>query len=202
MSDEVKAHLFEPFFTTKPAGAGTGLGLATVYGIVRQLGGEVRVESETGLGTRVEVRLPRSDAPARAAPAPARAEASARGDETILVIEDDPQVRDVTVRALRGAGYRVLVAADGAGALELVERGEGRPELVVTDVVMPGFDGRVVVDELRRRHGAGIRALFVSGYTQEVIHHHGVLDSGVEFLPKPFTPGALLARVREVLDAA
>jgi len=202
MSPGVKAHLFEPFFTTKPTGEGTGLGLATVHGIVHQCGGDVRVESEPERGTTFELRFPRCAAPAVANAAPAPTPGTARGSETVLVIEDDPQVRDVTVRALRGAGYRVLVAGGGSEALELVRRGGERPEIVVTDVVMPGLDGRALVDELRRRHGRDLRALFVSGYTQEVIHHRGVLDTGVDFLPKPFTPAALVARVRAVLDAA
>jgi PAS domain S-box-containing protein len=200
MTPAVKAHAFEPFFTTKRTGEGTGLGLSTVHGIVHQCGGEVRLESEPDRGATFDLRFPRCAAaaapPARAAPAGTR-----RGSETVLVVEDDPQVRDVTVRALRGAGHRVLEAATGDEALALAGGGE-RPALVVTDVVMPGLDGRALVDELRRRHGGDLRALFVSGYTQDVIHHHGVLDSGVDFLPKPFTPATLIARVRAVLDGA
>ncbi len=199
MSAEVRTHLFEPFFTTKPQGAGTGLGLASVYGIVRQSGGEIQVETEPSRGTTFTLRFPRHHGPGAAAPEPV-ARSSPGGSETVLVIEDDRQVREVTVRALRTAGYHVLVAADAAEALALVGGDEAPPQLVVTDVVMPGLDGRAVSTALRSRHRQ-LRVLFVSGYTQDVIHHHGVLDSGVDFLSKPFTPAALLARVRQVLDA-
>ncbi|HVO21985.1 MAG TPA: ATP-binding protein [Anaeromyxobacter sp.] len=200
MSSEVKEHLFEPFFTTKPPGAGTGLGLASVYGIVRQSGGEVHVESEPGRGSTITVCFPRHHGPG--APAPATATPSAAGgSETILVVEDDRQVREVTVRTLRGAGYRVLVAGGSEEALALAARDGDRPHLVVTDVVMPGQDGHALASVLRLRH-EGLSVLFVSGYTQDVLHHRGVLDSGVQFLPKPFTPAALLARIRTILDQA
>ncbi|MCM2334247.1 MAG: PAS domain-containing protein [Anaeromyxobacteraceae bacterium] len=202
MPPEVRAHLFEPFFTTKPKGAGTGLGLATVHGIVSQAGGFIRVHSAAGQGTTFELHLPRVAGAAgerMAAPAasPLRA---ARGSEVVLAVEDHPLVRDVTARALRGAGYQVVVAADGVAALEAAARLACPLHLLVTDVVMPGMDGRALADELRRRH-PGLRVLFVSGYTQDVISHHGVLDAGVELLAKPFTAAALLARVRAVLDA-
>jgi two-component system cell cycle sensor histidine kinase/response regulator CckA len=200
MSAEVQERIFEPFFTTKEMGKGTGLGLATVHGIVTQNGGRVLVESEPGHGTTFEIRFPRTHAIPEAAPRPAPA-AAARGTETILVVEDDSSVRAVTVRALRGAGHRVLVASDGPEALAVAEQHGGTLHLVVTDVVMPGMSGRAVVDSLRRRR-PGLRALFVSGYPQEVIARRGVLDGGIEFLAKPFTPATLTARVRAVLDAA
>ncbi len=199
MAPEVLAHLFEPFFTTKPKGSGTGLGLATVYGIVSQAGGHVHVRSAPGQGTAIEVCLPRrlqvAQRPSQILAAPA-----ARGTETVLAVEDDPLVREITARALRAGGYRVLVAAGGAEALEMAARLEGPLHLIVTDVVMPGMDGRALADELRRRN-PGVRVLYVSGYAHDIIGHHGVLDAGVELLPKPFTSGALLARVRAVLDA-
>jgi CheY-like chemotaxis protein len=199
MTPEARAHLFEPFFTTKPPGQGTGLGLATVYGIVRQSGGHVRVHSEAGRGTTFRIYLPRTDAaPAPGSPPP-RPARSARGDETVLVVEDDPRVREVTVRALRGAGYRVLAAGDGREALAVAAAEAGPIDLLLTDVVMPELGGRQVAEALGSRHPAP-RVLFVSGYTQDTIVHHGVLDAGVEFLPKPFTASVLLARVREVLD--
>ncbi|MEY2669390.1 MAG: hypothetical protein RJA59_2028 [Pseudomonadota bacterium] len=199
MSPEVQERLFEPFFTTKEMGKGTGLGLATVHGIVTQNGGRVLVESEPGQGTTFEIRFPRTLAAVAAAPRPAPP-AALRGTETILVVEDDPRVRAVTVRALRGAGHRVLVASDGPEALAVVEQSDAPLHLVVTDVVMPGMSGRAVVESLRRRQ-PGLRALFVSGYPQDVIARRGVLDGGIEFLAKPFTPATLTARVRAVLDA-
>jgi CheY-like chemotaxis protein len=201
MTDEALAHVFEPFFTTKPAGQGTGLGLATVYGIVRQSGGHVRVQSERGRGTTFGIYLPRSDAPSPARTETPRSAGRAGGEETVLVVEDDPKVREVTARALRGAGFRVLEAGSGRAALEVAAAGAPPPQLVVTDVVMPDMSGREVAEALQRSF-PGLRVLFVSGYTQNTIVHHGVLDSGIEFLAKPFTPTALLARVRAVLDAS
>ncbi len=201
MSPEVQERLFEPFFTTKEVGKGTGLGLATVHGIVVQNGGRVLVESEPGQGTTFEIRFPRTrKAPEEAPPPPVPVAAAARGTETLLVVEDDPRVRAVTVRALRGAGHRVLVAGSGPEALGIVEGEPGALQLVVTDVVMPGMSGKALVDALRLRR-PGLRALFVSGYPQEVIARSGVLDSGIAFLAKPFTPATLVARVRALLDA-
>jgi nitrogen-specific signal transduction histidine kinase/ActR/RegA family two-component response regulator len=200
MAPEVKAHAFEPFFTTKPKGRGTGLGLATVYGIVKQSDGYILVESEPGRGTTFELYFPRiADLAAVPAAAPQPAAATS-GTETVLVVEDDPQVRDVTVRSLRAAGHPVLVAGCGRDALELDPEALRRTRLLVTDVVMPGLGGRALADELRRLHPA-LRVLYVSGYTQDAIVQRGVLDSGIEFLPKPFTPTVLLSRVRAILDA-
>jgi two-component system, cell cycle sensor histidine kinase and response regulator CckA len=195
---ETAAHLFEPFFTTKEPGRGTGLGLATVYGIAKQSEGDVHVESEVGEGTAVEVWLPRTPDAAVPFAAP-RARAAAGGTERLLVVEDDPRVRDVTVRSLRGGGYDVLVAGSGAEALALDPRDVGDVRLLVTDVVMPGLDGRALATELVRRH-PDLRVLYVSGYAQEAIAARGVLETGVELLPKPFTATALLAKVRSVLD--
>jgi two-component system cell cycle sensor histidine kinase/response regulator CckA len=200
MSPEVMAHLFEPFFTTKEMGRGTGLGLATVHGIVTQSGGHLRVESEPGRGTTFEACFPRSEQPPEPAiiAPPVRARG---GSETILVIEDDDQVRRATSRALRDAGYRVLLASGGDEALELAATHGEALHLVVTDVIMPGRDGKTVVEELRRRHGQ-LKALYVSGYSQEVISSHGVLDRTIDFLPKPFTGDLLRDRVRRLLDGA
>jgi PAS domain S-box-containing protein len=198
MSAEVKAHLFEPFFTTKPPGAGTGLGLATVYGIVKQLDGHVEVASEPGAGTTIDVWLPRTrEAPVAvspSAPAPVRG-----GTERLLVVEDDPLVREVTVRQLRAAGYEVLAATNPGEALALELADLNRVQLLVTDVVMPGGDGRTLAAELVRRHPA-LRVLYVSGYAPDVIAARGKLDERVEFLHKPFTSSALLSRVRSLLD--
>jgi two-component system, cell cycle sensor histidine kinase and response regulator CckA len=198
MSDEVKEHLFEPFFTTKAKGAGTGLGLATVYGIVDQAGGHIHVRSEMGRGTTFEICLPRTSDAEEPTMAPPRRTLSA-GAETLLLVEDDPQVREVTARSLRAGGYRVLVAADGVAALAFTASELGQARLLVTDVIMPGLDGRSLAAELSRRHPE-LRVLYVSGYPDDAIAHHGVLEQGVEFLAKPFTTSSLLARVRAVLD--
>jgi two-component system cell cycle sensor histidine kinase/response regulator CckA len=200
MAPEVKARLSEPFFTTKAEGRGTGLGLATVYGIVEQSGGHVHVDTEPNRGTTFELRFPRTE-PAGGTPAVDIAPSPSGGLETVLVVEDDPFVRDVAARALRRAGYRVLVAESSAEALEVVAREDVGVQIVVSDVVLPGVDERELVEELRSRSGGELRALYISGYTHDVISRHGVLDSGVAFLPKPFTAEQLLARVRTLLDA-
>lgn len=165
-----------------------------------QAGGHLHVRSAPGRGTAIVVHLPRGPEVARPAPAPPPAPAPAvRGTETVLAVDDDPMVRDVTARALASGGYRVLVAAGGAEALELAARLDQPLHLVVTDVVMPGMEGRALAQELRRLR-PGLRVLYVSGYPQDVISHHGVLDSGIELLLKPFSASALLSRVRTVLD--
>jgi two-component system, cell cycle sensor histidine kinase and response regulator CckA len=199
MTPDVRAHLFEPFFTTKAPGKGTGLGLATVYGIVRQGGGHVRVESAPGQGSCFRVLLPRWLGPP---PEPSGPDAppAARGHEVVLVVEDDRAVRETTVRALSGGGYRVLVAGGGPEALALVERAGTPPDLVVTDLVMPGMGGRELASVLRARF-PGLRLLFVSGYDRDAVQPSGPPDPGARFLPKPFTPSALLASVRAALDA-
>jgi CheY-like chemotaxis protein len=199
LSPEVRAHLFEPFFTTKPTGRGTGLGLATVYGIVNQSGGFIRVESEVGKGTSFELFFPRTqEVPVPPLGAP-RARTT-RGTETILVVEDDPHVREITVRSLRAAGYRVLVACGGADALGISAAELAEVRLLVTDVVMPGLDGREVAERLHQRR-EGLQVLYVSGYTQGAIAERGLLEPGSDFLPKPFTATALLSAVRALLDA-
>jgi hemerythrin-like metal-binding protein/PAS domain S-box-containing protein len=200
LSPEARAHLFEPFFTTKPRGKGTGMGLATVDGIVHQCGGEIRVESEPGLGTAFEILLPRSTSGAPCAEPPVPFVARPGGSETVLVVEDEPEVREVTQRALRSGGYQVLAAASGDEALALDPAILGRVQLLVTDVVMPGLDGRATAEEMRRRNPS-LRVLYVSGYTPDVIAQRGALDADTEFLPKPFTAELLLSRVRAILDA-
>ena len=199
MSEEVQRHLFEPFFTTKAVGKGTGLGLATVYGIVKQAGGQITLRSRPGAGTTFEIHLPRAtdpEAPSLVTPVRSRRHAG----ETILVVEDDAAVREVTVRALRQAGYQVLVAADPAHALR-VYQGAPRPvDLLLTDLIMPGASGREVAAELTARQPA-LRVLYVSGYPQDAVSHRGTLERGAAFLPKPFTPASLLVKVGEVLDA-
>ena len=197
LSPEAREHLFEPFFTTKPLGKGTGLGLATVHGIVFQCGGEIRVESEPGQGTVFHVLLPRS--PASAEPPPPRVE-KVTGSVCVLVVEDEPKVREVTQGILRRAGYQVLAAASGDEALALDPSVLAPVRLLVTDVVMPGLDGRSTAEALCSRHPS-LRVLYVSGYTRDVIGQRGVLDAGVQFLQKPFTSAMLLARVRAILEA-
>ncbi len=195
---EILPHVFEPFFTTKPEGQGTGLGLATVYGIVTQSGGHVRIRTEPGRGTTVEMLFPRTfEVPrvdAGAAPGPVRG-----GHETILVIEDDPSVRDIASLTLEASGYRVLQAQNGRAALDLAAGHRDRIDLILTDVVMPGMSGPEAVAEIVRVRPAS-RVLYVSGHADETISRQRVLDPGVEFLPKPFTASTLLARIRKVLD--
>ena len=201
MDAATQSHLFEPFFTTKGPGQGTGLGLATVYGIVKQSGGSVWVYSELGRGTTVKVYLPRvPDAVSPRAPAPAAAEPP-RGRETVLLVEDDESVRNLAREILEARGYTVLEAGHGADALL---RGEGHPGLIhllVTDVVMPAMSGRELAERLTAVRPA-MRVLYMSGYTDDAIVNQGVLEPGMALLQKPFTPDALAWKVREVLDAS
>ncbi len=197
---EVAAHLFEPFYTTKGKGRGTGLGLATVYGIVKQAGGNVRADSDPARGTTFEVYLPRcTEAPA--VPAVAVEEAISASSGTVLLVEDDPGVREVASRALRLGGYRVLAAGGAGEAMELAARSPGPVDVLVTDVVMPGVNGKTLAEELLRRR-PGLKVLFVSGYPDDIIGRHGVLEPGVALLSKPFTPAALVGRVGELIRAA
>jgi signal transduction histidine kinase len=200
MTDEVRSHAFEPFFTTKEKGKGTGLGLATAYGIVKQSGGYITVNSEAGRGTTFRIYLPRVEG---AAVVPGRAASSSlspTGTETILLVEDEAGVRKLSLTVLEAQGYVVLEAASGDMALK-VARSEAAPiHLVVTDVVMPGMSGRELWDRLRVLRPE-TRVLFMSGYTDDAIARHGVLEPGLAFLPKPFTPFSLAQKVREVLDA-
>jgi PAS domain S-box-containing protein len=200
MTPEVRAHLFEPFYTTKEQGKGTGLGLATVYGIVKQAGGHVHVESMPGQGTTIGVCFPRAHSNPKAA-TPAEVSLASTGTERVLVVEDDPQVRAVTVRTLRAAGYEVLSSTGAQGALDLSEEEFGGIRLLITDVVMPGLNGHALAEEMRRRH-PGLRVLYLSGYTHDIIAARGVIAAGIELLPKPFTGPTLLARVRTILDAS
>jgi two-component system, cell cycle sensor histidine kinase and response regulator CckA len=202
MPPEVQSRIFEPFFTTKEAGRGTGLGLSTVYGIVKQSGGHVAVYSEPGKGTTFKVYLPRADSAEEGQAAPDEAcPSSARGHETILLVEDDEGVRRFSRMALEGSGYRVLVAANGEEAEAIASAHLGAIHLIVTDVILPGGAGPEVAERIAERH-AGVKRLFVSGYTCEASVRHGVLEKGVQFLQKPFSPACLARKVREVLDSA
>jgi PAS domain S-box-containing protein len=199
MDDATLTHIFEPFFTTKGAGQGTGLGLATCYGIVRQAGGLIWAYSEPNKGTTFEVYFPRERAPQPPRHKPA-ALGSPRGRESLLIVEDEPMVRAVAVRILREHGYLVHEAASAAEALERFAELEGRVDLVVTDVVMPGGSGKELGNELLKRK-PDIKIIFASGYTENTVVHQGVVDAGTHFLPKPYGPAELARRVREVLDA-
>ena len=189
---------FEPFFTTKPKGKGTGLGLATVYGIVRQSGGHVEVESAPGSGTTFRIYLPRVEDAAESG-AESSAAAPARGAETVLVVEDDERVRALARKVLEQAGYRVVVAAGGKEALAAAEAHEGQIDVLMTDVVMPEMSGRTLTRRLTQRH-PGLKVLYMSGYPDEDIAKHGVFESGIPFIKKPFTPSLLTQKLREVLD--
>src|SRR3989449_4023722 len=201
MDEQTKARIFEPFFTTKEAGKGTGLGLATVYGIVKQSGGLIWVYSEPGHGTGFKVCLPRAREPAEPAAASTAGAEPRGGTETVLVVEDAPSVRMVTRQVLERFGYVVLEAPDGETALRLAAKHHGPIHLLLTDVVMPGLSGRQLAEQLAQLR-PDIKTLFASGYAANAIAHHGILDSGIAYLPKPFTPETLARRVREVLDSS
>ncbi len=197
MDEGVRSHIFEPFFTTKDKSKGTGLGLSTVYGIVKQSGGSIWFYSEPGLGTTFKIYLPAAEGEIRTAAqrVPAR---PATGSEAILLVEDADGVRRQARRVLAERGYRVIEAANPAAALAAVEGG-GRIDLLLTDVVMPGMSGRELAERLSSAHPA-LRVLYMSGYTDEAIVHHGVLLPGTHFLQKPFSADGLAIKVREVLD--
>ena len=197
MDEEVRARLFEPFFTTKPEGKGTGLGLSTVYGIVKQSSGSIEVYSEVGKGTSFSVYLPMI----AGAAAETRPEQSATegGTETILIVEDEEPVRRLAERALKGAGYTVLTAPNGEEALRVLERVDRPVHLMLTDVVMPGMNGRELADQVERTRPE-ITVLFASGYTDDAILHHGVLSDAAHFISKPYGVTALKRKVRDVLD--
>jgi nitrogen-specific signal transduction histidine kinase len=200
MTPEVKARVFEPFFTTKEPGKGTGLGLATVFGIVKQAGGHVSAESQPGAGTRFTVLLPAAEARAVAPSAPdASSPAAPEGPATVLLVEDNDLVRTSTRLLLMRQGYDVIEAASGADALSAAER-ELRPiHLLLTDVVMPDLGGRDLADEVRQRR-PGVKVLYMSGYTDDAVLRHGVSRASDPFLQKPFTLTALARIVRQVLE--
>ncbi|PYP73268.1 MAG: hybrid sensor histidine kinase/response regulator [Gemmatimonadetes bacterium] len=201
MDAETQAHVFEPFFTTKPHGKGTGLGLATVYGIARQSGGHVTVESAPGQGTTFRIYLPRVDEAAEPVGGPRSVTAPVEGTETVLLVEDEHLVRSLARKVLEQAGYTVLVAAGGREALQMAALYDGPIHLLLTDVVMPEMNGRELMHRLTPVR-PGLRVLYISGYSDEAVARQGVLDPGTAFMQKPFTPEALARKVREVLDGA
>jgi len=203
MDAETQKHIFEPFFTTKEKGKGTGLGLATVYGIVKQSEGYIWVDSAPGAGTTVRVYLPWVEAEPVPEPKPpvAPEEMATRGTETVLLVEDEDMVRRMTREVLEGAGYRVLEASSGFEALRVSAGHGGRLDLLLTDVVMPGMSGRELAERLAPVR-PGMKVLYMSGHTDDAIFHHGVTQAGTGFLQKPFTPDALERRVRDLLGHA
>jgi two-component system, cell cycle sensor histidine kinase and response regulator CckA len=200
MSPEVQAHIFEPFFTTKEVGKGTGLGLSTVYGIVKQSGGYIWVYSEPSRGTSFKIYLPRVDQPAETLSGDQRLNNVLRGSETILLVEDDPQLRQLSASVLSHCGYKVLVAGGPEEGLTIAKANHQDIRLLITDVVMPGMNGRQLAEQVLQ-FSPDIKVLYISGYTNNAIVHYGVLDDGLWFLPKPFSLSAFMGKVREVLDA-
>jgi PAS domain S-box-containing protein len=199
MDEATRARIFEPFFTTKEKGKGTGLGLSTVYGIVQQSGGSIWVYSELNQGTTFKVYFPELRSQDAAQVLESTTEEIQAGSETILLVEDEEVVRGLTTNILEGAGYQVIAASGGAEAAKLYADRNEPIDLLLTDVVMPQTSGKVVAEQITKMQ-PGLRVLFMSGYTDEAIVHHGVLDANVEFIQKPFTPAALSRKVREVLD--
>src|SRR4051794_9414879 len=198
MDAATQARLFEPFFTTKGSGKGTGLGLSTVFGIVKQSGGSVEVYSEPGRGTSVKVYLPRIDQPVSVEAESART-GMARGSETILLVEDDEMVRTLVRETLQREGYKILDAPGPLEAKKISEQFKPAIQLMITDVVMPKVSGRELADQLARRR-PDMKVLYMSGYTDNAVLNSGILQKEVAFLQKPFTPGALTEKVRDVLE--
>jgi CheY-like chemotaxis protein len=202
MNEETKAHIFEPFFTTKEKGKGTGLGLATVYGIVKQSGGYIWVYSEPGIGTTFKIYLPRIDEEEASSGAVGDADAiiSPRGSEVILLVEDEKGVRDLTREYLEMSGYTVLDATDGGSALEVANAHIGPIHALITDVVMPGVSGRELSERIVQLR-PGIKILYMSGYTDQSVFRNGILDKGAELLQKPFGMSTLASKLREILSS-
>jgi two-component system cell cycle sensor histidine kinase/response regulator CckA len=200
MTPDVVARVFEPFFTTKEVGKGTGLGLSVVHGIVEQCGGHVDVYTESGIGTAFKVYLPAVRGAAEHADATREPGEKEYGTETVLLVEDDAAVRKFAAMSLRQYGYYVLEANNGPEGLYMLNTRGGKLDLLITDVVMPGMSGRQLAEAVEARF-PDIKVLYMSGYTDDAIVKHGVLESEIQFLNKPFTHDGLVRKVREVLDA-
>jgi CheY-like chemotaxis protein len=200
MTAEVQQHIFEPFFTTKEVGKGSGLGLATVYGIVTQSDGHISVYSEVDVGTCFSMYFPQDESEGQATKRAVSLAAPATGCETILVVEDDVQVRSLLRRILTKAGYTVLLADNGVSAVELWRSRRGPVHLLITDVVMPKMSGKQLVECLSASQSQ-LKVLYMSGFTDDALGHHGVLEPGTPFLPKPFTSEQLKKKIRTVLDS-
>ena len=198
LTPQVQARLFEPFFTTKPAGKGTGLGLATVHGIVMRCGGSVSVYSELGRGTSFKVYLPRGGTSTTTNEIPRGAAELRAAGKTVLVVEDADGLRDLARRMLERQGYKVLVASNAGEALRQFDQTPSI-DVILTDVVMPGDSGPELARQLISRR-PGLKVIYMSGYTEDAISHHGVLDPGIAFIHKPFTAETLGQKIREVLD--
>jgi len=199
MDKQTQAHVFDPFFTTKEAGRGTGLGLSTVYGIVKQSDGYVWVESEHGKGSTFRVYLPLAKELLTQEESPVEERKDVSGTEVVLLVEDEEAVLELAHTILEQQGYRVLVARNAAHAEELAAESKAEIHMLLTDVVMPGISGHELAKRITARR-PGIRVLFMSGYAEDIVSQGGVLKSGVAFLQKPFTPKVLRQRVREILD--
>ena len=200
MDEETQARIFEPFFTTKELGKGTGLGLSTIYGIVKQSGGNIWVYSEVGRGTTFKIYLPRVDAEAQEYKHASATEEVLNGTEIILLVEDEELVRKLARRILATQGYQVLEATNGEAALRMCERNQEPIDLLLSDVIMPEMNGPELAERLHRLRPE-LRVLFMSGYTDDAIVHHGVLEKGVNFIQKPFAPDVLAKKVRQILKS-
>jgi CheY-like chemotaxis protein len=198
MDAATRSHIFEPFFTTKAVGKGTGLGLATAYGIIKQSEGHISVSSEPGNGTTFLIYLPRTVS-AGSGPVVVEETATRRGTEVVLLSEDDANLRALTRDILQSDGYTILESRDTEDALRIAARPDTTIHLLLTDVVMPHMSGRALADAVKVVRPQ-VKVLYMSGYTDDTIVHHGVLDPGTAFLQKPFTPAALARKVRETLD--
>jgi CheY-like chemotaxis protein len=201
MDEATQSNIFDPFFTTKEVGKGTGLGLSTVYGIVKQSGGNIWVYSEVGRGTTFKIYLPCVDSPVGESKVIAEDTFLPIGTETVLLVEDEEMVREMAKEILEGSGYQVLEAKHGPEALLVAARHHGQIHLMLSDVVMPQMSGRELAEQLAPLR-KDMRVLYMSGYTDDAIVHHGVLDEGTAFIEKPFTPSALAYKVRETLNMA